>query len=128
MGTTPPRLLVVDDEEVVRTLCTRLLSPLGYVIDSAGDAAQALACIAKARYDLVLTDYAMPGDMNGIRLAQSIRQQSPQTRIIFMTAFPAIETTVEMIRLGAADCLIKPFNSTELLNGVKTALDRKSTE
>jgi len=114
------RILVVDDEEVVRSLCTRLLTPLGYSVETAPDGPQALKCFEKQAFDLVLTDYRMPGGMNGLELGQSIKQKFSQAQIILMTAFPAVDTAVEMLRMGATDYLIKPFNPSELLKCVKS--------
>jgi len=116
------RILVVDDEEVVRSLCSRLLIPLGFYVETASDGQMALACFEKQPYDLLLTDYRMPGGMDGLELGQTIKERFPQTQIIFMTAFPAVETAVRMLRLGATDYLIKPFDPAELIKCVTSCL------
>ncbi|OGR88990.1 MAG: hypothetical protein A2992_07145 [Elusimicrobia bacterium RIFCSPLOWO2_01_FULL_59_12] len=112
-------ILIVDDEEVVRSLCSRLLAPLGYPVETAADGRQALACLEKQPFDLVITDYSMPGDLDGLALGHAIKQLFPNTQIILMTAFPAVDTAVEMLRMGACDYLIKPFDPAELIRCVK---------
>jgi DNA-binding response OmpR family regulator len=115
-------ILVVDDEEVVRALCCRLLIPMGYSVESAADGRQALILCQDKPFDLVLTDYSMPGGLNGLDLGREIKRQF--VRIIFMSAFPEMGTTVEMLRIGASDCLVKPFDKTELLSRVKHCLEK----
>src|SRR5579862_9593684 len=100
---SPKKILIVDDEEPVRTVCSRMLSRLGYAVETAINGDQAIVQIQKQSFDLVITDYCMPGVMNGVALGQAIRQIAPQTLLILMTAFPAVDTAVEMIRMGAHD-------------------------
>lgn len=121
------RILIVDDEEVVRSLCSRLLTPLGYPVETAADGRQALACLEKQPFDLVITDYKMPGDLDGLELGLLIKRRFPGTQIILMTAFPAVDTAVEMLRMGAHDYLIKPFEQAELIRCVKTCFAKPST-
>lgn len=118
------RILVVDDEEVVRALCTRILKPLGYTIDVAVDGQQALEQLQARSFHLVITDFRMPGSLDGLALATAVKELSPETRIIFMTAFPDVEATVGMMRIGACDCLIKPFNQVELVRSVASCLSK----
>jgi DNA-binding NtrC family response regulator len=115
-----PRILVVDDEEVVRSLCARVLTPLGYGVETAADGSQALAWFEKQTFDLVITDYRMPGELNGLELGHTIKGRYPDTLIILMTAFPAVDNAVEMLRMGASDYLIKPFEQAELVRCVKS--------
>ena len=122
----PQRILIVDDEEVVRSLCSRLLTPLGYPVETAADGHQALACLEKQPFDLVITDYSMPGGLDGLALGHAIRRRFPNTQIILMTAFPAVNTAVEMLRMGACDYLIKPFDPAELIRCVKACFAKPS--
>ena len=123
----PKRILIVDDEEVVRSLCTRVLSPLGYAVESAANGDQALALTAEMPFDLVITDYRMPGVLDGLELGRIIKQRRPGTQIILMTAFPAIDNAVRMLRIGASDYLVKPFEKSELLECVDACFAKPST-
>jgi len=120
------RILVVDDEEPVRTICMRMLTPLGYTVETAVNGEQALSRFDKEAFDLVITDYRMPGDINGLALGRAVRERSPHTQIILMTAFPAVDTAVETLRMGALDYLIKPFDQTELIHRVQACFAQPS--
>jgi DNA-binding NtrC family response regulator len=123
-----PRILIVDDEQVVRSLCSRLLTPLGYTVETAENGRQALACFDPEPFDLVVTDYRMPGDLNGLELGQAIKERFPQTQVILMTAFPAVDTAVEMLRAGAHDYLIKPFEPAALIRSVKGCFEKPAAD
>jgi DNA-binding NtrC family response regulator len=120
------RILIVDDEEPVRTICARTLAPLGHSVEVAANAEEALACCEKETFDLVITDYRMPGTMDGLALGQSIKRRYPQTQIILMTAFPAVETAVGTLRMGALDYLVKPFDQAELIDCVNGCFLKQS--
>jgi len=125
MGETLQKcILIVDDEESVRMVCSRMLSRLGYTVEIAATATEAMIWVKKRSFDLVITDYRMPGDMNGITLGQAIRQYAPQTLLILMTAFPAVDMAVDTIRMGAHDYLIKPFDQAELMRRVNACFDK----
>jgi DNA-binding NtrC family response regulator len=123
----PKRILVVDDESPVREICQRMLAPRGYVVDTAANGNEALERINSQTYDLVLTDYRMPGELNGLALGHAIKARFPQSRIILMTAFPAVDTAVETLRLGAMDYLIKPFEQAELIRRVESCFPKTAT-
>jgi DNA-binding NtrC family response regulator len=114
------RILVVDDEETVRSICSRMLTPLGYHVDTVENGELALTLLERQSYDLVITDYRMPGELNGLALGHAIRQLFPKTQIILMTAFPAVDTAVETLRMGGLDYLIKPFDQAQLIHRVQT--------
>lgn len=119
-------VLVVDDEEPVRAICTRMLAPLGYTVAIATNGEEALTLLDKRAFDLVLTDYRMPGQWNGLALGQVIKKRFPQTQIMLMTAFPAVDTAVESLRMGAFDYLIKPFEQMELISRVRACFEKQS--
>ena len=118
------RILVVDDEEPVRTICSRMLTPLGYRVDTVENGDLALSLLERQPFDLVITDYRMPGQLNGLALGHAIKQLFPLTQIILMTAFPAVDTAVETLRLGGLDYLIKPFNQSELIRRVQICFSK----
>jgi len=123
---TQKRILVVDDEEPVRAICVRMLTPLGFAVETAANGDQAIACFEKQPFDLVITDYRMPGTLSGLALGHALKERAPQTRIILMTAFPAIDTAVETLRLGAFDYLVKPFDKTQLIHCVQACFAKPS--
>ena len=115
------RILVVDDEEPVRAVCSRMLAPLGYVVETVESADQALIRFGQEPFDLIITDYRMPGNLNGLTLGHAVKKISPRTQIILMTAFPAVDTAVEILRMGGLDYLIKPFDQKELVHRVQAS-------
>jgi len=120
------RILVVDDEEPIRTVCARMLERAGYAVETANSGDDALVLVEHHFFDLVLTDYRMPGLLNGVELGQAVRKQSPKTFLILMTAYPAIDTAVETLRMGANDYLIKPFDNAELLWCVQSCFNKRA--
>jgi DNA-binding NtrC family response regulator len=127
METMPSkRILVVDDEPTVRALCSRILLPLGFSVDTVESADEAFDLIIRNRYDLVLTDCKMPGKWDGLMLGRAVKEHMPSVQLIVMTAFPAVDSAVETLRLGAVDYLIKPFDSSELVRRVQLCLDPSS--
>ncbi|MFA5976131.1 MAG: response regulator [Elusimicrobiota bacterium] len=116
------RILVVDDEGPVRELCARVLGPLGYEVETVRDADEAMALASEKTFDLLLTDFRMPGPMDGLALARDLRSRWPHLRIMLMTAFPAVEIAIDSLRIGAFDYLIKPFDQEYLKERVRAAL------
>jgi DNA-binding NtrC family response regulator len=119
------RILVVEDEEGVRTFLAEALERDGHEITEARDAAEGLARVAEGGFDLVLTDLRMPkGD--GMDVVRAVRTGSPDVEVIVLTAFGAVKTAVEAMRLGAFDYLEKPVSSpAELRKLVSAALSRR---
>ena len=118
----PIRILVADDEDPVRRICQRILTPLGYSLQIASDSEAALALAEQQPFDLLLTDLRMPGEMTGLELAKKVRQRLPAIKVIIMTAFPSVDSAVDSMRLGLADYLVKPFDASELIRRVKSCL------
>jgi DNA-binding NtrC family response regulator len=108
----PLHLLVVDDEEQSRELCVAMASARGFRVSTASDGNGALQILESDSVDIVLADVTMPG-MNGLELLQRIKDLSPTTEVIIMTAFGTVATAVQAMRLGAYDYLTKPFNKEE---------------
>jgi DNA-binding NtrC family response regulator len=80
------RVLVIDDEERVRTLFADFVAALGYEPDPVGDAAEGLARAEAGGYDLVLTDLVMPGRLNGLDVAETLRKRVPDLPVIIISA------------------------------------------
>ncbi|MCB1135890.1 MAG: sigma-54-dependent Fis family transcriptional regulator, partial [Chlamydiia bacterium] len=102
------RILIVDDELLMRNFLTEALKRQGYEISTAACGEQAEAILKDQSFDLVITDMKMP-DRTGIDILKFVKQISPQTLVIVITAFGSVENAVDAMRLGAFHYLIKPF-------------------
>lgn len=118
-------ILIVDDEESVRKLLTAVLKKEGYTVETATDGQDAVAKVAELNPALVLMDIRMP-HMDGLSAFKAMQEKNKDLTVILMTAFAAVETAVEAMRLGAYDYLIKPFNIDEVKLLVKRAMQLKS--
>ncbi len=120
------RLLIVDDEEGLRSFFEAALVSEGHHVTLAVDGADALAKLERAGFDLVLTDLKMPR-VDGLAVLHHVRAEHPGTQVIVLTAFGTVETAVEAMKAGAFDFLQKPLGSpTELRLVVARALERRS--
>ena len=115
------RILVVDDEDIVRTSCSRTLSPEGYEIRLARNGVEGLKMASEERFDLVLTDLKMP-DMDGIEVLRIIKEKWPETAVIIVTGYQTVDTAVKAIKLGAYDYIEKPFTPDALISAVAEAM------
>jgi two-component system, NtrC family, response regulator HydG len=113
-----PKVLVVDDQRNMCRTVAMLLRGAGYEVEECTDGDAAIDLGAKGAYDVVLTDLKL-GMRDGIDVLRAIKETSPMTEVIVMTAFATIESAVEAMRMGAFDYIQKPFSEQELL--VKTA-------
>lgn len=105
---TKPRILVVDDEEVVRSVFTDLLIQEADV-RQATTAEQGLAAIKEGHFDLILCDKNLPG-LSGLDLAREARRLDPGSRVILMTGYPSLASAQQALELGVIDYLLKPFD------------------
>jgi DNA-binding NtrC family response regulator len=115
------RILVVDDEDIVRTSCSRTLSPEGYEVRLAKNGVEGLKMASEERFDLVLTDLKMP-DMDGIEVLRIIKEKWPETAVIIVTGYQTVDTAVKAIKLGAYDYIEKPFTPDSLISAVAEAM------
>ena len=129
MANTKKKLsvLVVDDEEVVRTGISRVLEKQVLSIHTAGDGSEALEIMANQTIDFVLLDIKMPG-MDGIEVLQHIRATYPNTVVVMITGHPTIQSAIECTKLGAVDYLVKPFRVDELESLVLKAQNELSKD
>jgi DNA-binding NtrC family response regulator len=114
-------ILVVDDEKLIRTSLEKALTSLGLKAESAGSFAEAEALISRTRFELVVLDLKL-GDGDGFDLLRRLRQESPDTKVVVITAHGSIESAVEAMKLGAYDFVKKPFELDELLATAQNAL------
>ena len=122
--TEPPRVLTVDDEQVVCESIRRVLSDEGYRVSTSTSSREGLDLLRKEHFDLLLLDIKMP-EMDGIELLRAARDVSPDTEVLIITGYATIETAVEAIKLGAFDYLEKPVSPPQLLVATARALERK---
>ena len=108
------RVLVVDDEEIVRMSVRDDLEEAGHQVDSAASAEEALQRTAEAEYEVVISDVRMPGG-DGLYLLRSLREQHADTEVIMVSAYATVESAVEAMHQGAYDYVVKPFDVNKLL-------------
>jgi signal transduction histidine kinase len=122
-----PRILVVDDEQVVRESCCKILAPEGYDVETAENGMIALELFKKrGNFAAALIDLKMPGGMDGIELTKKLHEEDEDTVLLLITGYATIETAVEVTKKGAYGYIPKPFTPDELLLPVKQGLERRS--
>jgi DNA-binding response OmpR family regulator len=120
------RVLIVDDEPVVRQILHAVLDAPDLDIVEAATAGEAVRALAVSPYNLLLTDKNLP-DQSGVELMRLARDAYPQLEVILMTAYPSVETALSCIDLGAYDYLLKPFDDITVVAGrVRAALARQN--
>jgi DNA-binding NtrC family response regulator len=117
-------VLIVDDESLLRWSLRERLVQEGYTILEAGTASDALSQAA-AGVDLILLDFKLP-DGDGLAILRQVKEQTPDTLVILMTAFSTVENAVEAMKLGAYHYVNKPFNIEEVVLLVEKALETSS--
>ena len=121
-GPTPSSVLVVDDEENVRVTTAAILEQEGYTVETASDGREALERVARRRFDLVLTDLRME-DMDGITLLHELQTRHPNIVTIVLTGYASIESSIDALRQGVYDYLVKPCMVEDLKRTVRRALE-----
>jgi len=121
------KILVIDDEQNIRKMLTRVLSPEGFIVKEANNGLEALKRLQEENYSLVLLDLKMPG-LNGIETLKKIRKNDLNLPVIMMSAYGSIPEAVEAMKLGALDYLIKPFDIEELKIIIKRAIKQYELE
>ncbi len=126
MGSSKPKekILVVDDEVLVRDFLQEALTRRSFQVIVAEDGKKAKEILKEQTFDLVLTDLKMPG-ITGLELLRFIKSHQPDTQVIMMTAYGTIENAVEAMRLGAFDYVTKPFTSGELEMVIDKAFEHR---
>jgi two-component system response regulator PilR (NtrC family) len=121
----PARVLVVDDEEGIRTTLEVLFRRSGHAVDLASGGAEAIRRLREAApFDLVVTDLMMPG-IDGIGVLRAAKDRAPETQVLIVTAHATVETAIEAMRLGAYDYVQKPFSTEELRVLADKAIEKR---
>lgn len=115
------KILIIDDDTSLRRVLEYNLQEEGYQVITAVDGETGIAIFTEYSPQLVITDLKMPG-ISGFQVLSSIKEKSPATLVIVITAFGAIDTAIEAMKLGAHDYITKPFNRDQLKLVVKKAL------
>jgi two-component system, NtrC family, response regulator PilR len=118
------KILVVDDEQSLRDFLAIMLKKEGHEVITAENGTHALKVIQAEIFDLVISDVKMPG-VDGIGVLKTIKEISPDTVVIMITAFATAETAVEAMKLGASDYIIKPFKIDELKLIINNSLEKR---
>jgi DNA-binding response OmpR family regulator len=118
-------ILIVDDENTLRYFLKRSLEDEGYRVSEAASGLAALDLLENETFDLALVDLRMAG-VDGLEVMRQLRERSPGTQIIIVTAYASVPSAVEALRHGAHDYLTKPVNTEELLASVADGLARRS--
>ncbi|MFC1594291.1 response regulator [Candidatus Omnitrophota bacterium] len=116
-----PKILICDDELGIRESLKLILEKDYDVYFSINDD-ECLGCLQQTDdIELILMDIKMP-KVNGLELLKKVKESNPNTKVIMVTGYKSVETATEAIKTGASDYIVKPFNSKEILEKVKTIL------
>ena len=118
------RILIVDDDEVVRRSYLRSLESISRNVAAAGDGEKALRAMAQDPFDVVLLDIRMPGQ-DGLSVLRTIKQKWPNSEVVIITGFPTVDSAKEAVQLGAYDYLAKPVGPQDVITVTDGAMTRK---
>src|SRR5262245_56848519 len=118
------RILVVDDEKVIREILCEFLALEGYVVRGVEDGEKALTELRLRPYDIVISDLKMP-KISGLQLLERITTDKLDVLTVIMTGFGTVETAIEAMKKGAYDYILKPFKVEEVVHIVQRGLDRQ---
>ncbi|MBI2955868.1 MAG: sigma-54-dependent Fis family transcriptional regulator, partial [Acidobacteria bacterium] len=124
---TRGRILIVDDELVVRDSLEKWFSTEGYDVTAVAGGREALEALAQRDFDLALLDIKMPG-MDGMELQARLREVRPELLVIIMTGYASVDTAVQALKRGAYDYITKPFDPDELAHLVGKALEHRQVK
>jgi two-component system, NarL family, sensor histidine kinase EvgS len=119
---TDGSILVVDDNKVCRIVVSKMLSHLGYEVSSADSGENGFSIFLKKKFDIVLSDYEMPG-MDGVALACSVKKSSPRTRVVIMTG-AGKETVFSRNSTAVDEVISKPFTLARIDETIKDLLGK----
>jgi DNA-binding NtrC family response regulator len=119
------KILVVDDEDIIRQSLSFILSKEGYFVEEAANGKEACDKLKEDSFDLVITDLEMPV-MKGTELLEEIKKLDIKTSVVVVTAFGSLDTAIKALRSGASDYILKPVEFDELLIKIRRLFDAKS--
>lgn len=110
----PMKILVVDDEQVMRDLFTRVLKLKGYLVTTVDSGKEAVEKVKEEEFNIAFVDVIMP-EMDGVETFKAIKEVNPKVHIVMMTGFAVEDKIKEAMRQGAIDYLYKPFDIVEIM-------------
>src|SRR5271170_7042304 len=116
------RILLVDDDEVVRVTLTSVLGQSGFVVTCAASVPEALKYISSETYDVLLSDLHMPGAGDGLTVVSAMRHANPEAVTLLLSAFPEMTAAAAAIMHQADQILVKPINAAALVDPIKERL------
>jgi two-component system, NtrC family, response regulator AtoC len=119
----PYKILIIDDEKLIRWALEQHLVKQGYQVATAESAEKGLAMLTESPPDLILLDNCLP-DMTGIELLQQLQIRERRLKVIMITAYDMAETEIKAMNLGASEYVSKPFNLENLTALIKKTLDK----
>jgi DNA-binding NtrC family response regulator len=119
------KILLIDDQQEVRESLQRVLDVEGHRVEAAASAEEGLAWLKKKRFDLVVTDYQLPG-LDGLEVIKFVAQKDPQLPVILMTAYHSTDRVIDATQIGAYDYIAKPIDTTEFLEKVRHAVESRT--
>ena len=119
------RILIIEDEKSMREVLRILLEEEGYEITAASNGVEGMEYLGGDIFDLVVTDIKMP-KADGFEVLKKVKELSPSTLVIMITAFGSTESTIEAMKLGAYDYIHKPFKIDEIRLIIQKAFERKN--
>jgi len=121
------KALVIDDEQIVLDSVSQLLTDENYEVDVSLSGREGLDWAIERKYDVVLTDIRMP-DIGGMRVLRDIKRAKPSLPVVIITGYATVKSSVQAMKLGAADYIEKPFTPDKLIKAVASALDIAATQ
>ena len=122
------RVLVVDDDASILGLVSEVLEDDGYAVTTAGSGEEAMEILRDNQFSLVMSDIRLPG-INGVEVLEHVNRVSPRTNVIMITSHGSLETSIDAIKYGAYDYLLKPFEDLTLIsNAAKRAIEAFNLE
>lgn len=112
--TSPIKILVVDDEQVMRDLFTRVLKLKGYSVTTVDSGKEAVEKVKTEEFDIAFIDVVMP-EMDGVETFRAIKKVNPKVHVVMMTGFAVEDKIKEAMQNGAIDYLYKPFDIVEIM-------------
>lgn len=122
-----PRVLIIDDEPLMRISISDALKAEGYCVTEKGLGKEGISLLKDSSHDIVITDLRLP-DLDGIEVLKACKRYSPDAAVILITAYGSVDTAVEAMKYGAYDYITKPFSMDELLLMVKRLIRIKELE
>jgi DNA-binding NtrC family response regulator len=118
------RILIVDDDEVVRRSYLRSLERISRNVEAASDGEEALQTMEQNPFDVVLLDLRMPGQ-DGLSVLRTIKQKWPVSEVVIITGYPTVASAKEAVRLGAYDYVAKPVAPQDVISVTDGAMTHK---